>query len=179
MKQLWLNARRADRDTARHDHDRRVAIHPKLVNGLRHQSQNAACALELFQRPPTGIKLVEQLRVDRVGLFQLPPVILIRTALRKVVRVFAIKLGKLLQRVVAMVELVARNLLEQPPANDLIALLLACRTPRGFNAAEGLLEAGECFLATFATNLDLRGRQRRDKQGAGAGFNRLSQRLDE
>ena len=99
------------------------------MDDLRHQAQHAARALEFFERSPARIELVEQLGMDRIGLLQLAPIILVRAALREIVGVFAIKLRELLQRVVAVMELVARNFLEQPSADDLIALLLARRPP--------------------------------------------------
>ena len=100
------------------------------MDDLGHQAQHATRTLKFFQRTPARIKLVEQLRVNRIGLFQLAPIVLISAALRKVLRVFAVQLHKLLQRVVPVVELVTRDLLEQPAANDLVAFFLARRPPR-------------------------------------------------
>lgn len=77
------------------------------MDRLRHQAQDAARALELLKRTPARIELVEQLGMDRIGLLQLAPIILIRAALREIVGVFPVQLGELLQRVVAMMELVA------------------------------------------------------------------------
>ena len=133
------------------------------MNGLRHQAQHAARALEFFERSPTCVELVEQFGMDRISLFQLAPVILIRAALREIVGVLAVELGELLQRVVAVVEFVARDVLEQPPPDDLITLFLTSRSPRGFHAAEGLLETRKRLLTAFAADLDLRGRQGRDE----------------
>ena len=129
VQQLRFDARRADRDAARHDHHRGIAIHPELVDGLRHQAQHAARPLEFFERSPSRIELVEQLGMDRVGLLQLASIILVRAALREVVGVLAVELRELLQRVVPVMELVAGDFLEQPPPDDLIALLLARRPP--------------------------------------------------
>lgn len=104
------------------------------MNGLCHQAQHTARALELFERTPARIELIEQLGVDRIRFLQLAPVILVRAALREIVGVLAVELGELLQRVVTVMELVAGDVLEQPPPYDLIALLgslAATRTPRG------------------------------------------------
>jgi len=86
---------------------------------------------------------------------------------------------KLLQRIIAVMELVARYVFEQSSPDDFIAFFLARRTPGGFHTAESLLEPRQCLLATFAANLDLRGWQRRDQQCAWAGLDRLGQRLNE
>ena len=57
------------------------------MNGLRHQAQHAARALEFFERTPARVELVEQLGMDRINLLQLAPIVLVRTALREIVGV--------------------------------------------------------------------------------------------
>ena len=117
--------------------------------------------------------------MDRIGLLQLAPVVLVGAALRKIVGVLAVELGELLQRVVPVMEAVAGNFLEQPPPDDLVALLLDGRPPRGFDARKGLLEPRQRLLTAFAADLDLRCGQRGDQQRAGARLDRLGQRLHE
>lgn len=51
--------------------------------------------------------------MDGVGFFQLAAVIFIGAALREVIAVFPVQLGKLLQRIVAVMEFIAGNFLEQ------------------------------------------------------------------
>lgn len=124
-------------------------------SGTARQRQHPACALEFFQRSPTRIELIEQFGMDGIGFFQLAPIVLIRAALWEIVGVFPIQLGKLLQRVVAVMELVSGDFLEQPPPDDLVAFLLTRRSPRRFHTAEGLLESSQRLLTTFAADLDL------------------------
>ena len=50
--------------------------------------------------------------MDRIGFFQLPAIILVGASLGEIVGVLAIKLGELLQRVVAVMKLVASDFLE-------------------------------------------------------------------
>ncbi|MND29041.1 hypothetical protein D3C80_195400 [compost metagenome] len=149
------------------------------MDDLRHQPQDAAGALKLFERAPAGVQLVEKLRVDRIGLFQLAAVVLVCASLREIIRIVAVKLRELLQRVVAMMELVTRDFLEETTADDLVALFLRRRTPRRFYPAKGLFEARERFLPTFTANFNLRGRQRRDEKCPRACLHGLGQRLDE
>jgi hypothetical protein len=111
--------------------------------------------------------------MDRVGLFQLTPIVLVSAALREVIGVLPVQLGELLQGVVAMMKPVAWDFLEQPPANDLVALFLTCRAPRRLYATERLLEACQRLLAAFTANLDLRCRQGSNEQRARARLNRL------
>ena len=80
---------------------------------------------------------------------------------------------------VAVVEPVARNVLEQPPANDFVALFLRSRPPGRLDPGEGLLEPDQRLLTALAADLDLRSRQRRHEQGAGASLDRLCQGLNE
>jgi putative DNA methylase len=109
VQQLRLNSGRTHRQATRHDHDGRIAVHPKLVDRLRHKTQHTASTLKFLERTPARVQLIEQLRMDRVGLLQLAPIILVGTALREIIRIVAIELCELLQRVVAVMKLVAGN----------------------------------------------------------------------
>ena len=77
--------------------------------------------------------------MDGVGFLQLAPVVFIGRAARELVCVFPIELGELLQRIVPVVELIAGNVLEQPAADDFIALFLRSGPPGRLNSGEGLL----------------------------------------
>ena len=101
--------------------------------------------------------------MDGVSFLKFAPVIFIGRAARKLVCVFSIELGELLQRVVPVVELVAGNVLEQPPADDFVALFLRCRPPGRLDPGEGLLEPDQRFLSAVSADLDLRSRKRRHK----------------
>ena len=113
------------------------------MNGLGHQPQHAARALKSLQGAPARIELIEEFRMDGVSFLKFAPVIFIGRAARKLVFVFPIELGELLQRVVPVVKLVAGNVLEQPPPDDFVALFLRCRPPGRLDPGEGLDPADE------------------------------------
>ena len=104
------------------------------MDDLCHQTQHAARPLEFFKRPPTRVELVKELWMNGVCLFQLAAIIFVSAALRKIIRILAIELRELLQRIVLVMVLVARNFLEQAPADDLVAFFLRGRSPRRFDA---------------------------------------------
>ena len=164
---------------ARHDHRRRVAGPPQFIDHLRHQPQDAAGQLKVLHRAPGGIKVVEQVGMDRVGDFQLAPVILFRTVPREIVPVLPVESCELLHGVVALRPTVPGDLLEQATADDLVAFFLRRRTPGTFDPAKGLLEASQGFFPAVAADLGLRCWERGDKQGLRRGLDRLGQVLDE
>ncbi len=71
-----------------------------------------ARALKFLDGSPAHVELIEQLRMDGISLFKLATVVLIGTALRKIVRTLAVQLGKLSEGVIAMMKFVARYLFE-------------------------------------------------------------------
>ena len=117
--------------------------------------------------------------MDGVCPLQLAPVVRVGAAAWKLVGVVAIELRELHQGVVAVVVPVAGDLLEQAPADDLVALFLRRGPPGRLHSGEGLLEPGDRLLSPFPADLDPGRRQRRHEQGSGAGLDRLRQRLDE
>jgi hypothetical protein len=132
-----------------HDHVRFVPCAPQLVDGGRHEAQDAPCPLELLERGPVLVQSVEELGVDGVGRLQAPLVLALDT------------LRWVLRTVVALHPRVGRDYRvagwgvhlrrEEPAAHDLEPLRRPHRLPDALQPTENLLQPLGHELTDLAT----------------------------
>ncbi len=150
------------------------------MDDLRQQAQHAPGPLELVQRGPLPVELVEHVRVNRVGRFELPPIRPLAASRGEVGLVLRVQAGEPIDDRIPRGELVlVRDGIEQPPPDDLEPLVGAGGSPRGSEALEHVFQRGQGELAVLPADLDLRRRDRRDHQRPLGRLGRLGQRLRE
>ena len=120
------------------------------------KSQHTTGPLELVERGPIVVKPVKHLRVDRVGHLDPAFVVGFPAFGREFLLLGAVQFDESAGNGVAGNELVSRERLEQPAADDLEAFVWAGRTPGCFDAADGILQSGERFAAPSPRRLRCR-----------------------
>ena len=153
-RQLRLHARVVDGHVGGQDQRVAVALLPQAVDHRRHQAQHAAGALEFHQGRPVRVEPVEDLGVDRIGRLDALLVLGLAALRRELGLLGAVELGEGPRHHVPVLELggVGEGL-EQPPADDLEALLGGGRPPGGLHPpdhiaqpVQGLAPAGPAHL---------------------------------
>lgn len=148
--QLVAHVGHGQRQRAGHNHGRRVVGHPQPVDDARHEAQDAAGALELFERGPVFVEAVEHLGVDGVARFHAAQVFQFARLGREVVRVRSVIVREGLAHAVACVGVHA--VFEKPAAYHLEALVVGHGLPDGFHAAKGVLDRLEGHAASLAAD---------------------------
>ena len=127
------------------------------MNHRRHQAQHAAGPLEFVESGPVVVQPVEQLRVDRIC--RAHPALILRFARfgRELLRELSVLVRECLHyRIARSEQFRIGDGLEQTPPNNFKPLFGACRTPRGLDAFDHVLQSLQRSQATLAADLVLR-----------------------
>ena len=177
VRQLVARAAVVEREAAGQDHQIFVLVLPQPMDGLGHQLQHAARALEAIDGGPVLEETIEHLGVDRIGLPESVGVTRLVGLGRQLGALGDVGVGERAAHRLAC--LLVANGLEQSPPHDLERLFGGHGLPQGLHPSEGFLQGAQRHDAALAAGLDLGLGQRAQEHGRGDELDGLGEGLHE